>query len=365
MFKSFYRLSDAVGLSITSPQSSVFSWEIALKGKRKFLLAPVEEFWTKYETWPDKKYYEVINSDHMSKLYFDVEFPVKENLQKDGLQMAKKLLEVTSELLKEKFNHDANDKDILVLEASTSLKFSLHIIFTKTVFRNNQIVGKFVKNFVKKRLHEQFPGQFEVMKRGRIIDFVDSSVYGKSQNFRLFLSRKLGKMNPLLLCSSLNSPDWKCDSSENRRNVFMMSLISNIDASISPLSIEETSQELRQPTSAYLNVHGGTKGTIYTEIEEMVNQIVKPGFIRDSIIYPGYNSIIVFSITGTRYCANVRREHTSNNVYYICNLNELTLVQACHSCKDFRSFPIPIPAEKVSWLDFSNEDEDKDLHNWN
>ena len=93
MFKSFYRLSDAVGLSITSPQSSVFSWEIALKGKRKFLLAPVEEFWTKYETWPDKKYYEVINSDHMSKLYFDVEFPVKENLQKDGLQMAKKLIE--------------------------------------------------------------------------------------------------------------------------------------------------------------------------------------------------------------------------------------------------------------------------------
>ena len=360
MFESFFRLSDALR-SITSPQSSVFSWEIGLKGKRKFLLAPIDEFWVKYQTWPDKKYYEVIKSDYPSKLYFDLEFSVKHNPKKDGSEMCKMLLKLTSELLKDHLNHVAITKDILVLEASTAVKFSLHVIYTKTIFKNNQMVGQFVK-IVKNKLNEKFPGQFEVMKGDRVDHFVDSSVYRRNQNLRLFLSRKFGKMNPLQLSSSLSSSDWKCDCLEKKKKVFMGSLVSNVDTSIIPLtlSIEDNNQNIRQPSVVSVPVKK-VYGTIYSEIEEMVNNIVKPGFIRDSIIYPGFSSIIVFLIGGSKYCRNVRREHTSNNVYFICNLDDLTLVQACHSCKHFRSTPIPIPADKISWLD-TDIDE---LENWN
>ena len=344
--RSFFRLSEAL-IAKNSSQGSILSWEVGLNGKRKFLLTPsMEQFWEKYVTLSleEKKYYEVIEDNSPSKLYFDVEYKVNQNPHKDGGEMSIRLIQTTNDLLNEMFDHKVAVDDILVLEASTPVKFSQHIIYTKTKFENNRMVGEFVK-VVKKRLCEKFTGQFEVVHNGRVVNFVDINVYKKNQQFRMFLSRKLGKMNPLVLSSSLNST-WKCDSLENKRTIFMASLVTRMEDSSSLLQMQDSRQIASDCVSSSSVI--ALEKSPYKEVEDMLTEIVRPGYIRDCVFYP---SRIVFNIGGSRFCQNVNRQHTSNHIYFICDLKELTLVQGCHSCKGFRGPPIIIPEEKVSWLD--------------
>ena len=96
------------------------------------------------------------------------------------------LLESSKVMLYEMFGHQVLDDDILILDATTPLKYSLHVIFTKTVFDNNSSIGSFVK-VLKARLQDRHRGLFDVQDKERAVSFIDGCVYKKRQNFRLYL----------------------------------------------------------------------------------------------------------------------------------------------------------------------------------
>lgn len=56
---------------------------------------------------------------------------------------------------------------------------------------------------------------------------------------------------------------------------------------------------------------------------------------------------IRYYIGGNRFCYNINREHKSNHVYYIVDLNKQEFFQKCNDpdCRKFRSTHIPIPSE--------------------
>ena len=59
---------------------------------------------------------------------------------------------------------------------------------------------------------------------------------------------------------------------------------------------------------------------------------------------------IRYMVIGTKYCLNVSREHTSNNIYLEADLTRKVVYQRCFSrksCPGFSSRPVPIPAESV------------------
>lgn len=196
--RTFYRqdeaLQDAALLS-----KFTFSHEIGYGGKRKFLTATIDDFWNTYKKKSERnrKFYEIIPSQAHCKLYLDLEFKVAENESKDGRKLLEVLLKDMKITLFEMFRHTVEEDDILILDATTSLKFSLHVIFTKTVFENNSSMGRFI-SYLKSRLEVRHPGLFDVQNQEKSVSFIDSCVYKKNQNFRLFLSRKMGKENYLL-----------------------------------------------------------------------------------------------------------------------------------------------------------------------
>ena len=347
--RSYYRQNEALEEADSSSKFT-FSHEIEFGGKRKFLTSSLDDFWKWYMSKSEKnrKFYEVIPSQSHSKLYYDLEYQVRENEFKDGRKMLDVLIEETVTMLNEMFGHHVLKDDILVLDATTPLKYSLHVIFTKTIFDSNLSIGCFVK-VLKSKLQERHPGLFDVQNKGKTVSFIDSCVYKKHQNFRLFLSRKMGKENYLLL-SSIKNDSWKFASNED---IFRASIITNVDreAGEAILKMKElTPVQGPKPIIMKSPVTDKYKSP-YHEIEEVLLKKVSPGYIRDCIYYGGLSEVVIFSIGGTRWCSNVGREHSSNNIYYICNLGDMTLVQACHRCYGFRGQKIQLDTRILSWID--------------
>ena len=355
--RTYFRQSEALEDAEAS-SCCTFSWETELGGKRKYIVSKLEDFWRNYSQREsrDRKVYEVIPPTTSSKVYMDLEFMKNENPSKDGKELLKVLIEETCLLLKNQFAHQVNQEDVLILEASTASKFSLHVIFTQTAFKDNRSVGDFVK-MVLSKLHEKHSSLFMVKKKSQITNFVDISVYKRGQNFRVYLSRKLGKENTLYLSDAAHE-SWHFKTDED---IFRASLISNVSNQIGVLSHTETScANLDVPCAPPPMDIKSTRGKYkspYHEIEDLIVAKVYPGTIRECIFRPNR---LLFQISGNRFCDNVQRQHTNNNIYFIVNLEDLTLMQACHSCFGFRGKPVKIDPRLISWID---DTEDGDFEN--
>ncbi len=349
--KSYYRQNEALEEAGSSSKFT-FSHEVGYGGERKFVTSSLDDFWRWYQSKSEKnrKFYEVIPSQSPSKLYFDLEYPVMENEFKDadGRKMLDVLLEETKIMLYEMFGHQVLNEDIMILDATTPLKYSLHVIFTKTVFENNSSMGCFVK-VLKSKLHETHSGLFDVKNKGRTVSFIDSCVYKKNQNFRCYLSRKMGKENYLLL-SNIENASWKYASKED---IFKASIITNVDMGAAALKMKEDLPV--QGPSTFVSTSPVTRKykykSPYHEIEEILLKKIYPGYIRECIYFRGLSEIVIFPVGGTRWCSNVGREHSHNNIFYICNLGDLTLVQACHRCHGYRGEKLKVDLQALDWID--------------
>ena len=55
-------------------------------------------------------------------------------------------------------------------------------------------------------------------------------------------------------------------------------------------------------------------------------------------------AMMIYEISNYRYCENKKREHKSNNIYYVVDLTRMCLYQKCHDpeCIGYRGYDIPI-----------------------
>lgn len=75
-------------------------------------------------------------------------------------------------------------------------------------------------------------------------------------------------------------------------------------------------------------------------ITSYINQIL-PGNIRSWIYFPS-SYLLVYNITGNRYCFNIGRAHKSNNVCWVVDLFERAFYQKCYD-PDCRSIDYKSP----------------------
>ena len=347
----------------------IASFQVSLGGSRKYLVTSRNKFWEFYINLKSKKFYEVIPSHRPVKLYFDLEYEKQNNSNKDGVWMTGQLIELVNLHLREKYDYENSIEDVLVLESTTDHKFSIHLIFIEVLFRNVQEVKNFVTNFVNE-VNKKEPGLFEVYKKSKKVSFIDQSVYSNKQNFRMYLSEKLGKSTPLTV-SEMDVSTLKLfreNQSEKlvlQQEVFFSSLITNVKASRLPLLCEENyisrSALNITPCGDHDSVVSGTSTSIstsacpcpspYVEVDNFLTTITKPdGYIR-SWKYYRENDVFSYIIGNNRYCENVKRQHTSNHVYYTLCLKTFSVRQRCFSCKSFESDPIYLPSNLLNWLD--------------
>ena len=363
MRKYFRKQDDAIKFSQLDSDLSVFSQEVSSGGERRFLVCAKETFWTLYQGQEVKHYYEVIPRNTPCKLYFDLEFMISLNPSKNGHLMTERLIGLVNQQLQDQFSCSSFTEDVLILESSNEKKFSIHLIFNKVIFQNNEACGAFVKTFTKHLCIEDKTYLTVKNSDNEDINFIDSSVYSKNRNFRIFLSRKFGKptcleVSPIDIMSMtfLENNNY-VPSGEFEKSVFFKSLITNVDIGKTCICYQAdsactTKKEERFIKSSTNRENNFDKPSPYTEIDSFISTLIGPrGWIRQWRYYSD-SETIVYDIGGSRWCGRLGREHRSNHVTYTCELTRGVVTQGCHdpACRGWRSEEVRLPEWTVAWV---------------
>ena len=230
--------------------------------------------------------------------------------------------------------------DWLILEATTFSKISFHAILDhdKARFRCTKAISntlRFILNFLKN------DDKWLVDSSRGPISPVDLNVYGKNQNFRLLLSKKLNKNNPFTLSDvderhlfklfNTQIPeeqlkDGKILSFNNTCEILGMSLIaSEVDSGVKCKFIEDyfglgNFQHIKQ--SKFSEIQNRTKLDGNKEFLSLVMTLIdgnKMGLEIDKIDLKFGNQIFI-QTKPTLSCPFIGRQHKSNKTYLHFNL---------------------------------------------
>ena len=365
-FKQSEAIEDALNSSEKVPKT-VFSFEIDLQGRRKFLVTSVRNFYCFYSKLNQRNYYEVIPDGSLSKLYFDLEYQRDFNSDRDGHLMTRLFIKRVNENIYSEFKIKNSFEDVLILESSSTRKFSVHLIFTEVVFMNNKSCGFFVRRMIN-NFSEDDHRNFEiVMKDGSKSSFVDLSVYSKNRNLRLYRSMKIGKAIPFLVSKIdtftkklLYSPMKKTSDFDMDFQIFKTSLVTfTSEARNQPInedhiiSNQETSNVSRKLESSFSS---SSLPSPFPEVDDFFQRIVSPGAI-SSWQYCGQRKTYKFETVNYRFCLKVNRRHRHNNIYFVLWLDEFVFRQGCHSpqCRGYYSDSTPLPPYLLNWMDDMEE----------
>ncbi|NXH27123.1 PRIPO protein, partial [Myiagra hebetior] len=405
IWKIFSRQAEAFNYVKTCKEDvHVFALEKNTQnGQRFYLVTTYKELWFYYTLM---HCYEVIPEKDACKLYFDLEFYKPANPGADGKSMVMKLIELVSQNLKELYNVNCSSKDVLNLDSSTDEKFSRHLIFLpqKAVFKDNTHVGNFVRSILRPaiRLMERkaavipteeaghvsqcsaglgsdgslpnltavedaskdWPAishkteDMEMSHQGGNLDFsflivndkegnkqlfVDLGVYTKNRNFRMYKSSKAGK-NAILKIAEDNKFIPNCEKDVSLEEAyFLSSLICNIRGKPSDTVFVAFVLTDPEPMEGY-------QGSPYPEIDNFVRSLVNKDGLQGGIRQWSYFSpkeLLIYDISGYRWCENIGRAHKSNNIMILVDLKNEVWYQKCHDpvCREqnFKSQSFPLP----------------------
>uniref|UniRef100_A0A8B9QHM6 DNA-directed primase/polymerase protein n=1 Tax=Apteryx owenii TaxID=8824 RepID=A0A8B9QHM6_APTOW len=193
-------------------------------------------------------------------------------------------------------------------------------------------------------------------KEGRKQLFVDLGVYTKNRNFRMYKSSKAGK-NVILKIAEDNKFVPKREKNVSLEEAyFLSSLICNVGSKDDTTILTSGSSEEERKMSAFLNSKTtrnsieGYQDSPYPEIDSFVRSLVNKDGVQGGIRQWNYFSleeIIVYDISGYRWCENIGRAHKSNNIMILVDLKNEVWYQKCHDpvCreKNFKSQSFPLP----------------------
>ncbi|EFN88011.1 DNA-directed primase/polymerase protein [Harpegnathos saltator] len=380
-WKEFPKQADALAAaakrSTKTDTLCTFVYQRPSDGNRKFVVAHPEVYWWYYKAKPQERRcsYEVIPKGSPCWLYLDLEYPIKLNPLCNGSRMTKTLIDIIRTYLLNHYHLLCDRNNILILDSTSSEKFSRHVIFTMKdmAFRDNSHIGRFIKTiyndimlylnsdmqshgilkqFSKADIEEML---VETATQGKRL-FIDNGVYTKNRHFRVYLSTKWGKQSYLTISSdSTYTPLNKCK--EKELGIFLDSLISYFPNKMNLILLEfqnrsNITAQLYSKILAPANHEDDNQVSPYPEIDKYIRSIIDPGKIRVSK-YSEKTKILRYEIYGNRFCENIGRWHKSNNIYWIVDLNKKEIYQKCHDedCSGFSSTPKSLPEEIIFMLD--------------
>lgn len=211
--------------------------------------------------------------------------------------------------------------NFLILDSTSSTKFSRHVIFTMKdmAFKDNSHVGKFIKTIYNDimlylKSDTQSHGILSQFNKADIEEllvetnhgkklFIDNGVYTKNRQFRLYLSTKWGKQSYLTVSADcIHNPVNKCR--EKELGVFLDSLISYFPNKQSLILLEflnrsDVRTQLYSKIPMQHNNKDDNQISPYPEIDEYVSSLVDPGKIRIAK-YSDKTKILRYEIYGNR-----------------------------------------------------------------
>ena len=297
----FQKQSDAIDFAkCFSGDLKVFAFETDNSGRRSYVVCHPERFWILYDAKDvnERHSYEVIEQNAVCKLYFDLEFKKKLNVDVDSHSLMKKFKALLVSHLKDTFDVKLCESNILDLDSSTDEKFSRHLIVDNVVFKNNFHVGNYVRSFCLK--FEEDKSVFVRLSEKDVGIFVDLGVYTKNRNFRLYLSSKFGK-NALLKLDSSNCQQFSLKSD---KDIFLKSLLTFCPDNLAEKTLTFGSDNssftsVKTPASTKISKKqqssSGFTSTPFPEIDEFFRNLISEdsGYIRKWLLGSTANSYLV------------------------------------------------------------------------
>ncbi|XP_063191387.1 DNA-directed primase/polymerase protein isoform X2 [Chroicocephalus ridibundus] len=203
--------------------------------------------------------------------------------------------------------------------------------------------------------------------------FVDLGVYTKNRNFRMYKSSKAGK-NVILKIAEDNQFVPNCEENVSLEEAyFLSSLICNIrvrdDTKVLSSGVPEEERRMsaflnRKTTGSCRDSVEGYQDSPYPEIDHFVRSMVNKDGVQGGIRRWNYFSleeILVYDISGYRWCENIGRAHKSNNIMILVDLKKEVWYQKCHDpvCREqnFKSQSFPLPPRLCLPFLFKEEEE--------
>ena len=329
-------------------------------GRRRFCAAPYTDFVDKYLKLDYEMchFYEVVCEDSPCRLYFDVEYDKKLNPGRFGLILTAMFINYVIHCLKVFYKVHCNYEDVLQLESSTEHKFSHHLVFhiPNILFLNNVHCGYFVRaiaaaarDAVEGKGLNKFTENYSIWDledlfledtKSERVFITDLAVYSRNQQFRLWKSSKVGKDVPLTI-----SQNNKFTVHDDEKLFF--------DSLITATSAQEYGKRIisyYDPT--VVNISGEKVCSELPGLDRYVLQKIRSqemhkyctiSHIRQSEL--NNKSARLYSLRGSRWCNNVKREHEENRIYYCVNMEMGVMYQMCNaeSCKGYRSTALHVP----------------------
>ncbi|KAI8614382.1 hypothetical protein BC830DRAFT_1127680 [Chytriomyces sp. MP71] len=354
-----------------------FEFDVQKPGLRKFLVTTLEGFWTKYCSLPahERSYYEVIREHAPCKLYFDLEYAVEFNPRSDSGRMMKVFKQVVMDALLAKFDIKPASVDIVDLSSSSSTKFSRHLIFNirNAFWKSNAHVGAFVQQFLRtiRTEHRELRtiDSLTSQQQSRLDDlsclfintencsaiFVDEGVYSRNRNFRIVGSSKIGKGSHLL-----PHPSGSLDMYPNKSKYFIATLVaavnwsphSRILTTFAPMAATTVPDKAiaasGKPPWSSVQL---SESSLYPQIDAYIarwidsNTQSRSRAHLKSVSSFSHEKMILYNVSGNRFCFNIGRDHKSNGVYYLLDLKKGVFLQRCHDpdCRHYSSPETELP----------------------
>lgn len=377
----------------------MFSLEVTSKassGSRRYVVLDYIKFWNEYKLLKTHRhFYELIRENAPARLYFDIEFETQFNPNVDGLAALRLIVTLLYESLAQELGLTALKREMIDLRSSSTAKFSHHLVLPNVVFVNNVDMGLYVKHFVLtiyqklKQEHDAIPQEtktelslfeqlYPLNADGEHRPMIDTAVYTKNRNFRLWKSSKLGKEATLevgeldtifrgdideyfprtLVVPSLVELKGVNLVSFSKKAVELYTASGFGQTSSSPVNIPPV-LKVKVPRAAtndgaavLTGYASSTPNSPFPDLEMFLTTAMRswPGTYRP--VLRGWRMIegsgsITFNLGNNRWCERIQREHKSNHIFIICNLHSRTWFQSCHDpeCRavQFEGTQHPIP----------------------
>ncbi|KAK9847912.1 hypothetical protein WJX84_003322 [Apatococcus fuscideae] len=252
------------------------------------MAASYGRFWDQYELLNplERHHYEIIREGLPCHLYLDLEYQVAYNPTADGDGMIQQLLRCIRSALKDMFGLELDHSWVYELDSSSSTKFSRHLIIRipGMAFCSNIHAGCLVARALEIAASdgESLPDlQIHQDPDGKQASFVDTGVYTRNRAMRLIHSSKAGKT------STLQNTGRFGGASKTSHEMFIRTLICNA---------------------------GGLVG------------------VRSWVVWQA-EGLLLFNMKGTRWCGNVQREHRSNGIFFVIDLQASHKIAGISDCQ--------------------------------
>ncbi|KAI6213203.1 hypothetical protein M3Y94_00122700 [Aphelenchoides besseyi] len=358
---------DAFNEQGDNPDKRVFAYEIpnCSTGARRFFTSDLPKFVDFYKNYQyGRHFYELIQSDRPCRAYFDLEFYTRFNPNINGVEYIQQFIELCCETFDDLFKIKLNRKNFLLLDSSIPEKFSAHMIMLLPqgqLFQTNQHLKPVIDILCERMVSQQ---KCLVKNDGKEEPFCDVQVYSRNRNFRLFLSSKNTKNVKLTYADYCNVYEGRVSQMQTLYDSLIIPerywecpLVDTSHLNVQHFHNRQPNMHTVQPftfggprSSKYVHIvyEGRNENSPFPDLDSYILKVIN-GFksgvrIRSWTLnlidgWKRQRRRITYQFYGFRYCENVGREHRSQNISWITDLeiNGLHFWQQCFKCRGFTS----------------------------